>query len=66
MTYAMMMALLIGCGEEPPKPAKTRSPQNRSPKPAPKAEAKAEGSQSRRESLQEINLKRPNQQKKKA
>ena len=41
MTYAMMMALLVGCGEEPPKPAKTEAPKTEAPKPAPKAEAKA-------------------------
>ena len=42
MKYAMMMALLVACGEEAPKTeAKKEAPKKEAAKPAPKAEAKA-------------------------
>lgn len=43
MKYAMMMALLVACGEEAPKAeAKKEAPKKEVAKPAPKAEAKKE------------------------
>ena len=43
MKYAMMMALLVACGDADPKPeAKKEAPKKEVAKPAPKAEAKKE------------------------